>query len=117
MSAVYKNPRPTLVIEMSGSKSLGNCYSATYFKITSTKRLSQKAIEHLWKGGFIGYGQEFHIKSKCNGDETCAGTDTVKCVDSETGEPAINPYTGMLYGEHTFPYFVYDIDVRCDSGD
>ena len=117
MSAVFKNSRPHFVIECEGGKSLGNCYSATYFKITSTRKLSQKELDNLWRAGFLGYGQEFSVKSKCDGSEEPAGHDRVVWIEEDTGERAVNPYTQNLYDDHLYPYYVYKTEARCDSGD
>lgn len=120
---VYRNTRPKLVIECTGSKNLGRCYTATYYRITSLERLSKEKLEGMFDIGLIGLGQMFSILSKCDGTEEPAGTDTVPCVvvDPVTGEVlnerAINPYTGEPYLPNMQPYYVYNTENRCDSGD
>ena len=44
---VYKNPRPQLVIESNGGVQLGNCYSASYFTVTSLRPLDMEALLRL----------------------------------------------------------------------
>ncbi len=117
----FRNPRPRLVVENVGGSSLGNCYSASLQRITSTLRMSRAQLEALRTAGVIHGGQEFYIRSTCDGKESAAGEDTVPCVTvvdgKVTGEPAINPYSGEPYGPIQCGYFVYEIETRCDSGD
>lgn len=56
---VYRNPRPLLTIESKGGASLGNCYSASYYEVTSQHPLSMEDLRRLRESGFLGYGQEF----------------------------------------------------------
>ena len=56
---VYRNPRPLLTIESKGGASLGNCYSASYYEVTSLHPLSMEDLHRLRESGFLGYGQEF----------------------------------------------------------
>ena len=117
MSAVYRNTRPSLVVELVGSKKLGNCFYATYYRVTSTDRLSGEKLNALRKAGFLGGGQGFYVKSPCNGTEEPAGHDTLECVDDETGKPAVNEYSGKPYAPSKSPYFYYNVEDQCDSGD
>lgn len=120
---VYRNVRPQLVIESKGGRSLGHCYTASSYRITSLSKLTAEKIQGLFNLGFIGYGQEFNVLSKCDGTEEPAGIDQVPCtvVDERTGEvlnePPTNPYSGKLYAPSATPYYVYDTESRCDSGD
>ena len=56
---VYRNARPLLTIESKGGASLGNCYSASYYEVTSLHPLSMEDLHRLRESGFLGYGQEF----------------------------------------------------------
>jgi len=120
---VFLRTRPELVIEGTGGGSLGNCYSANGWRVTSVHRLTAETLRGLNALGLLGIGQEFYVNSQADGKEEPAGVDTVPCVvvDKRTGkrldEPAINPYSGEPYGSHDYPYFVYDCESRCDSGD
>lgn len=116
-SAVYRNKRPVLTVEMTGGRKLGNCYGSTTYRITSTNRMSREQINALRETRMIGYGQEFYVKSQCDGKEAPAGEDEVPCVDSETGQPAMNPYSGEPYKPTKMPFFVYEVEDRVDSGD
>lgn len=115
--------RPVLVVERTGGAKLGNCYHATYFRVTSADRLTRAKLDALRAAGVLGYGQGFHVKGQCDGKEAPAGVDTVPCsaVDRHTraviSSNAINPYSGKPYGTHDYPYFVYECEDRCDSGD
>jgi len=113
--AVYKRERPELVIERTGGSKLGNCYYAQYYTVTSTRQLSKEKITGLYNLGLLGYGQEFEIPSQCDGDEDPAGIDVIPCIDDETGEVAINPYSEKEYEPANDPYFVYETVHRVDS--
>ncbi|SRR5579885_788987 len=56
---VYHNDRPALVITNEAGASLGNCYSASYFEVTSTRPLDMEDLYRLRDCGFLGFGQEF----------------------------------------------------------
>lgn len=120
--AVWLRVRPDLVIEVTGGASLGNCYSSTTRRVTSASRLTREQLTALYRLGLLGMGQEFYIRSTCDGTEEPAVFDDVPCVmvddnDQPTGEPAINQYTGEPRPPTRYDYFVYDLDTRCDSGD
>ena len=116
---LYRRRRPSLVIEIAGGRQLGNCYAATYFRVTSCTQLRPDQLTALNKAGLLGLGQEFHITGK----EEPAGEDVDACVviDDVTGrvldEPAVNPHTGQLYAPVVSHFFAYEIESRCDSGD
>lgn len=110
------NVRPSLVIESTGGASLGRCYAAMYYKITSTRKLNSEMIKHLWDAGFLGYGQEFMIKSKCDGTEQPEGVDVVESLN-EDGSPQINPYSHKPYPPSKNPYYCYNTEARVDSSD
>jgi len=123
-SYVYENTRPMLVVESRGGASLGRCYNACYFRVTSRVKISRERMLKLRDAGFLGFGQEFSILSKCDGSEQPAGHDSLPCVecDSSTGKPtgrapAINPYSGKQYEPIEEAYFVYDVETRVDSSD
>ena len=117
MGASSKSPRPTLTVEFAGGKQLGNCYSATYYRVTSRFKLDAKKLRALRDAGFLGLGQDFNVKSQCDGTELPAGYDVAPMLDEETGEPAINRLTGQPYAACKFEFYTYDIEDRCDSGD
>lgn len=138
-SRVYRNPRPSLTVESTGGSRLGNCYSATYFRVTSLHALSMKNLRALREAGFLGYGQEFSARQitiensrapvpaeldwRSSKDVSPSGHDDVPCVevDDRTGEvlrnPSINPYSGREDQPTKISYFVYECEDRCDSGD
>lgn len=118
----HRNPRPRLVVESRGGSALRNCYSASYQRITSTQRMSKAQIEALRTAGVLSCGQEFYIRSQCDGAEAPAGMDEVPCsvvVDGvvDVNKIAINEYSGKPYAPIKQPYFVYDTESRVDSGD
>lgn len=119
---IYRNSRPTLAVEYTGESRLGRCYSEARYRVTSRRRLTSDRLKALFSAGFLGVGQEFGVKSRCDGSEDPAGHDTVPCVvvDSDgvpTAEPPINPYSGEPYAPISDPYYVYECYSRCDSGD
>ena len=118
MSAIYKNDRPDLTVKRTGGANLGRCYNATYVTVTSLKRLDKETLQEMRHMGLlVGYGQEFRIHSQCDGKEEPAGFDTVPCIDEETGEPAVNKYSGKPYEPIEIPYYQYKVEHRVDSGD
>ncbi len=119
---VFRNPRPMVVIENIGGKQLGSCYNASYYRVTALYRLSENTLRALNVAGVMGYGQTFSIRSQCDGKEEPAGEDDVKCVTVDCNgeviaDPAINPYTNVPYKSAKIPYFVYECETTCDSGD
>ena len=82
---VYRNPRPTLMIESIGSKVLGRCYSAQFWHVTSQRRLSRAVLSALNIAGVLGFGQEFRITSPCDGTEEPTGVDHVPAKYKEDG--------------------------------
>lgn len=135
---VYINKRPKLTVELSGGTSLGNCYSASYYKVTSSHPLSMKDLTLLREAGFLGYGQEFYVKQVIGDDRIgvpaaldwqtspnvkASGHDVIECseVSNQTGEvvrvPAINPYSNEPYKPHTENYYIYACESRVDSSD
>jgi hypothetical protein len=96
--------------------------------------LSIQDLEHLFAAGALGMGQEFSAKfvqengelapvpAKLLCNSPCSGTDMVQCSEVDPDGltvriPAINPYTCHAYRPSPFPYYVYEIETRCDSGD
>lgn len=115
MDYVYKNPRPRLIVKSRGGKKLGNCYSASYYTVTSTYPLSDAEFDALFASGAIGYGQVFYREPVVVRYEAipCVGMEGNKVVD----ENPINPYSGKPYGSTKLPYWTYKVETRCDSGD
>ncbi|MES2339247.1 MAG: hypothetical protein V4537_14230 [Pseudomonadota bacterium] len=123
---MYPRTRADLVIETTGGAKLGNCYSATYYRVTSSPfRLKREQLLALNKAGVLGFGQEFDIKSQCDGKEAPAGADesVLTEVDTRMGKPtgeAPRNYRGEKIDplpSHRYEYFVYECVARCDSGD
>ena len=120
---VYPLPRPDLTVESTGGAKLGNCFHASYFKITSRHRMTSDTIHALRKAGFLGFGQGFYLRSQHDGKEAPTLSVESPCVekDRHTGkvisENAINPYSGKPYGSTTYKYYVYECEDQCDSGD
>jgi hypothetical protein len=119
----YPRPIPDLTIETTGGGQLGNCYSATTYRVTSLQRLSVEKLKALNAAGVLGFGQEFYIRSQADGKEPAAREVESACVAVDkrtgkpTGDPAINPYSGEPYGSSKYSVYVYDCESRCDSGD
>lgn len=119
---VYPKPRPDLTVEHMGGRKLGNCYSATNYRVTSQFKLTRDKLLALRDLGFLGMGQDFQIHSKCDGTETTCLTVPAACVAMDsTGKPipgpAINPYSGKPYEPTSYTYYVYEVETRCDSSD
>lgn len=75
--------RTLLSIQVTGGANLGRCYNATYFRVTYIHRLSREQILKLREMQLLGYGQEFSIKSQCDGKEEpdSAGLYVYDCED------------------------------------
>jgi hypothetical protein len=132
---IYKNDRPILTIQSEGGRSLGNCYSAHFYRITSLSALSKKDMRHLRDAGLIGYGQEYiaefitHEGVRVPLPEVVnwqnpvvpSGLDEVPCVEvDDQGKvlgPGINPYSKEPYAPTKIGYYVYLVGDRVDSSD
>lgn len=128
---IFKNPRPTLTIEHTGSRDLGRCYSETTYRVTSTAPLSPETIDAFRAARLVGIGQEFQsFQILTDGSRLAvgvrqdpSGTDAVEPleIDEFTGKPtgneAVNPGTGRPYPPHSFFHYMYECVTRCDSGD
>lgn len=129
---VYRSDRPELLVERGGGARLGNCYNATYFKVTSRRALSLADLQALQTIGVLDAGQEFYGRQVTADDDrvtvppvldwrtrstvVASGFDTVPCVevDAETGKvirilEAFKPSRS--------PFFVYECECRVDSSD
>jgi hypothetical protein len=120
--AVYKRFRPQLVIEYVSGASMGNCYSSVAYKVTSWHKLSKDTLMNMNKAGILGIGQEFFIRSQCDGKEEPAGYDESPCVEVDrqgnvVNTTPINKYSGMPYGNIKEAYYEYICEARCDSSD
>lgn len=135
------NPRPVLTIEHGGGAALGNCYNGSTYVITCTHALDQEEIKAIRAAGFIGYGQEFHIRGqhvdgrlvpvplkltweqyKERAEITPSGVDrgippVVK--DRRTGklldEPPTNWKGDPVTGTMDYRYYIYITEDRVDS--
>ena len=114
---VYEPTRPQLVVEHTGSKALGRCYSSTSHKITSTIKLSDASLNGLFSADFLGIGQTFYIRKRLEP----AGEDTanpVEYVDNKRTENVpFDEYNKKPYEPIKLPYYVYECETFCDSGD
>ena len=128
---IWRNPRPTLIIEHTGGRKLGRCYHESTCKVTSTSPLGPEAMEALRKARLVGIGQEFSAYQVLEDGRQVpirdvqdpSGGDDVEAIEVEeatgqpTGRPAVNAYNGNPYPLHKFPYYVYECVTRVDSGD
>ncbi len=128
----YLSPKPQLSIENRGGRSLGRCYNASYFRITSLRPLSLKDLSRLRECGFLGYGQEF-ISSYLTKEGSKIGVPdtldwrTAKDVEptgyDEVGLTDIKEETWEVVGpsnshhKTSLPYYIYEIESRVDSSD
>ena len=116
MAIIRKGELPKLSIELGPGKKLGHCYYEHSYVITTTSRLPAKSIKALAELNLLGYGQEFIIKSQCDGKEAQAGTFEVQRIDEDTGSPPLD-WRRQPERPMTFPYFKYEIIRRVDSSD
>jgi hypothetical protein len=116
----YPTKRPNLVIEFVATKSLGRCYSASTFKVTSRRPLKADDLNGLFQLGFLGVGQEFKFEGPTVAanykNSTPTGYDDLQAVN-EDGSMAINKYTNQPYAPIKDPYYVYTCETRVDSSD
>lgn len=136
---LWSNPRAELTVESGGGRELGNCYSASTYVVTALHPLDAEQINALRNAGFLGYGQEFHIRGQQVDGQMApvpakldwqtrpkikpSGMDKVaaRVRDRATGnwldEPPVNQYTGQPTPDQDMPYFVYVVESRVDSSD
>ena len=119
---MYPAIRPQLSVECTGGANLGNCYNASYYRVTSITPLTKKSILALRDAGFLGYGQEFLLNSPCDGKEVPAGMDLMPCKEMDERTRKIvneNPLSkdGTPKPPIQRPFFVYLCESRVDSGD
>lgn len=116
MSGVYRSKRPLLTVERVGGGSLGNCYHYIQVKVIADKRLSKEQLSIMRENGLLGsFGQGFSIKSACDGSEEAAFYEEVPCLDEETGEPWVNPYSNKESKPIKVPFYEYLVEHRIDS--
>lgn len=120
---LWRNPRPQLTIECTRGFQISNCYSGALWRVTSDRRLSRGTLEALNNAGVLGFGQEFRILSRADGSEDPAGKDAIQpsVRDRVTGnlvegEIAVD-YLGKPHTAMEMPFWIYECESRCDSGD
>lgn len=134
---VVRGDRPDLVVESRGGKQLGNCYYASYHRVTSLDPLSGEKLVLLRKAGFLGYGQEFRYeyvnsgggrspvpdkidytyKVEPTGHDVVPSVEVDEFTDEVIRSPSINPYSGKEDPPSKVPYYVYECESRVDSSD
>lgn len=126
---IYKNVRPTLVIESVYGRQLGNCYASHTYKVVTLCKLHHTDFTHLREAGFLGYGQHFKAHQILKDgslttkfSEQPSGFDIVQCSEVDLyGNvvrcPSINPYTGQPDVPIQVPYYVYTVVDFVDSSD
>jgi hypothetical protein len=83
--------------------------------------LTKEKLKMLHDSGCMpNLGQGFCIKSQCDGQEKPTITDMLECVEFVNGKavacPATNPYTEQQYKPIPQTYYVYECEIREDSG-
>lgn len=71
------------------------------YRVTSGQRMTKDDLMVLRNLGCLGYGQEFHVRSVCDGTE----------------KPAFSEPSPLGKDYISNPYFVYDCYNVCDSSD
>lgn len=105
--------RPVLTIAYMSTTSIGKyCSSIRYRVVSSGKRLSEEQLNMLFQARLLGVGQEFRIVTRCDADMPPAGHDECSLVYNDTGEPCPGDYSLL-----DRPYYVYETETICDSGD
>lgn len=120
-TVVWKPTRPHLTIEVTGGAQLGRCYHETRYRVTSRNKLSQEVLVGLSDLGLMPRGQEFGVRSPCDGKEEPAFYDLVEAVvvdaqGNKLDKPALD-YSGKPVPPRKIGYYVYDCYERTDSGD
>ena len=108
----YRSTAPVLMIEELGGRKLGNCYYATRYRITSRGvKLTREQLHKLADAGVLGVGQEFYVRSTCDGMEEPCRRESAPCtVDEEGGHCDQPQHQGYV---HT--YYSYECERRVDS--
>lgn len=118
----WRRSMPILTVVAERSQSYGRCYSGTTYKVESTIRLGKLALDSMFLNGIFGAGQEFNIKSQCDGKEEPAGFELVMAKEYDTSTWAVvnekptNPH-GEMFPPMKEPFYVYMVERRTDSGD
>ena len=120
-TVVWKPIRPHLTIEVTGGTQLGRCYHETRYRVISRNKLSQEVLVGLSDLGLMPRGQEFGIRSQCDGKEEPGLFEEVPAsVVNDKGERLNEPAMGY-FGKPMLPvtvgYYIYDCYERTDSGD
>lgn len=116
---VFKAPTPDLLLECTGSRAAGRCYTITTYKVTSTKRLPRSVFDGLREAGLLGYGQGFSVSSPVEEPQLLVPV-ALDVSDREVArgyDKVTNPYSGAPYNETYRTVYVYTITSECDSGD
>lgn len=111
----FKITRPSLAIEHFYSSNIGRSLTADRYKITSRVKLTLERIYLLREAGFLGPGQEFHIYSRHDGQESPDIYDDVPCHFTNERYEDLGPnpeIPAMKVG-----YFVYECESITDSSD
>ncbi len=121
-SITWNSPKPQFAVHFLYSKSDGRCLATTFYKIVSLHRLSRKFIDGVRAANLIGGGQEWCVRSKCDGTEEPAGKDLVSAIEinNMTGEIVnLKPVhsSGVYFQPIEVFYYEYLIEDTCDSSD
>ena len=127
---VFRPDRPELVVERCGGARLGNCYNATYYKVTSQRALSMGELRLLQ--AFMDSGQEFMATQVTRDGEKVpvpptldwrtrqgiapSGTDLVPCSEVEEATDRVVRVIEDVKPS-AFHFFVYECECRVDSSD
>lgn len=131
----FINPRPYLLVESLRSAGLGNCYSSSTRRVTSTMPLDLASLQAIRGAGALVMGQEFYCHQIVDGKRVGvpakitwqdkvepSGLDEVPCSVLDIygrpipGEVAVN-YRSEPIPPTKLPYYTYECESRVDSSD
>ena len=83
-SLTYKSPRPSLLVECIGGRSLGRCYSEATHRVTAQQAIPVKKLRSLFEAGVVGIGQEVEFY--------LIGPDGKRTAPSDYAQPSGHDY-------------------------
>ncbi len=87
------------------------------YKVTSLVELDREDLLKLRGLGFLGYGQEFYIRSQESGEDEVETSEVDRYTGKIIATPGINPYSKQPYTPRKIPYYVYVVESIVDSSD
>lgn len=96
---MFKRSFPMLSIDRVSGSNLGRCYNEHIYEVKSYVLLTDERIMQLRNAGFLGYGQEYGIKSRRVDIDMSRPVE----IDEATGEVVSNAPVNVYTNEPVKP--------------